>query len=449
MKTSNFTAVLLASSAFLAFASSARAQEATETSAVAADEAPLDEASAKAEFLQAQIEAMQAQIDALKKQVSAAQPSWKGAPQWVDKDAGWSFKLRGRLQYDFAHVSNPKGAITNQELGFSNELRRGRIGVEGQVAGPFAYKFEADFAGNEVELADAFFQWKGKNAAISFGQHNNFQSLEELTSSRFTSFLERAAFTDAFAFERRIGVSGTYEMGDFKLDAGVFTDDVSSVGGANNSYSLDGRAVYAPKMGSNQLHFGASVHHRELNDTAGDIRYRQRPQIHSTSVRFVATPNLPTDSETSYGVEAAGIFGPLHVAGEAHWLKQGLIAPGAEDPMFFGGYAEVGYFFTGETRGYKSGTFDRTKVLNPIDKGGWGALQAIARIDYLDLNDGGAGVIGGKQTAYQLGVTWIPTDYVRFLLNYSRLELKDAAIAVVGDRDYGVDVIGMRAQIDF
>src|SRR3546814_17397192 len=78
-----------------------------------------------------------------------------------------------------------------------------------------------------------------------------------------------------------------------------------------------------------------------------------------------------------------------------------------------------------------------------------GAFQGIARVDYLDLNDSDAGVLGGKQTAYQLGLTWIPVDYVRFLLNYSRLELKDAAIAINGDRDYGVDVVGLRAQIDF
>src|SRR3546814_2664129 len=66
-----------------------------------------------------------------------------------------------------------------------------------------------------------------------------------------------------------------------------------------------------------------------------------------------------------------------------------------------------------------------------------GEIQGIARVDYLDLNETDDGVLGGKQTAYQLGLTWIPVDYVRFLLNYSRLELKDAAIAVNGDRDYG------------
>src|SRR3546814_11578281 len=110
----------------------------------------------------------------------------------------WSSDVCSSDLYDFAYVSNPDDGVATQELGFSNELRRGRLGVEGTIPGPFAYKFEADFAGNEVELADAYFQWKGKKTAISFGQHNNFQSLEELTSSHSSTFLELPAFTHAF-----------------------------------------------------------------------------------------------------------------------------------------------------------------------------------------------------------------------------------------------------------
>ena len=36
-------------------------------------------------------------------------------------------------------------------------------------------------------------------------------------------------------------------------------------------------------------------------------------------------------------------------------------------------------YLTGETRGYKGGKWDRTKVLKPFDKGGWGAIQLNAR----------------------------------------------------------------------
>ena len=38
-------------------------------------------------------------------------------------------------------------------------------------------------------------------------------------------------------------------------------------------------------------------------------RYRQRPLVHFTDVRFLATPALPVENETSYGLEAALIRG--------------------------------------------------------------------------------------------------------------------------------------------
>ena len=44
------------------------------------------------------------------------------------------------------------------------------------------------------------------------------------------------------------------------------------------------------------------------------------------------------------------------------------------NPSFWGGYVEAGYFLTGETRGYKAGAWDRTKVLKPFSKGGIGRV---------------------------------------------------------------------------
>ena len=146
------------------------------------------------------------------------------------------------------------------------------------------------------------------------------------------------------------------------------------------------------------------------------------------------------------------------------------------DPSFWGGNLEAGYFLTGETRGYKNGMWDRTKVKNPFDKGGWGALQINARYDYLDLDSNklkngftnnfttGASSPsvslsrGGKQTGYQLGLIWIPQDYVRFLLQYIHTEVEGGPFAAtakptstkpVDERKYGVDSVAVRAQFDF
>lgn len=412
--------------------------------------------------MRAKIESLEAKVKELEgaQQKSAgAVPSWKGAPQLEDKKSGWSFKPIGRLQYDVGYVESPNG-VTDRGLGFGNELRRGRLGVEGTVPGGFGYKLEVGFDDNEVEVTDAYLSYEAsKQLGFTIGQHNNFQSLEEVTSSRFISFLERAAFTDAFNFERRIGVSARLTHRDFIANAGVFTDNIENLSNArdavglgdeNNSVGVDGRVVYTPKFGDTQLHFGGSAHFRDNGDTAERgpaTRYRQRPFIHTTNTRFLATPGLRVEDETSYGLEAALINGPFHVTGETHWLNSDTLTAG-RSPTFFGGYAEVGYFFTGETRGYKGGRWDRTKVLKPVGEGGLGALQLNVRFDYLDLNDDG--VIGGRQKGYQASLLWIPQDHVRFYLNYGRLQYDDAAVAAAGgDRDYGIDVVGARAAIDF
>ena len=409
----------------------------------------VDDAQAKIELLQAQVEALQESLAQVQASIVKTTPSWKGAPQHEDKDAGWSFKPRGRLMYDAGHVSRPDG-FSDRGLAFSNEIRRARLGVEGTIPGNFGYKLELDYAAGEVEFADAFLSYKTGPWEFTVGQHNNFQSLDELTSSLHSSFIERSAFTDAFGFERRVGVSAQYTKGPFIAQAGAFTDsiaDLNAVGDDNNSYSFDGRLVYAPKMGSNQLHFAGSAHYRDINDAATSVRYRQRPAIHTTDIRFIDTGSISgAESETGYGAEAAGIFGRIHLAGEAYWQKVGRAA--GNDPTFFGAYVEGGYFFTGESRGYKGGKFDRVKVLKGFDKGGWGALGFNLRWDYLDLKD--AGINGGTQNAYQASLNWKPTDYVMFGLNYAHLVYDDAAIATSdGDRDYSVDVAGLRAQIDF
>jgi phosphate-selective porin OprO/OprP len=82
-----------------------------------------------------------------------------------------------------------------------------------------------------------------------------------------------------------------------------------------------------------------------------------------------------------------------------------------------------------------------------VGSGGWGALQATVRYDYLSLND--KGIVGGTQNGMIAALVWTPIEYVRFNLNYAHLAYTDAAIAAAGRRDYSVDVIGWRAELDF
>lgn len=368
--------------------------------------------------------------------------AFKGAPE-IKGDNGWSFKPRGRLQYDAGVTSFPDGS--NREDGFGSEARRARLGVSGDMPGGFGYKFEVDFAGDEIAVTDAILTYDAGPADITVGQFNNFQSLEELTSSLHTSFIERAAFTDAFGFERRVGAGAEFGSGDVLVQAGVFTDNMADL--SNRNWSADGRVVFMPRLGDAQLHLGGSVHYADL-EAGSTVRYRQRPLVHFTSERFVNTGSLDAEAEFGYGLEGAFISGPFHAAAEAFWHNvESPFNSGSSN--FFGGYAEVGYFLTaGDTRGYKGGKFDRVKPENPVGEGGMGSVQVNLRYDRLDLNDGL--LIGGIQDGYYASIIWKPTDYTALLANYGRLEYADAVYALNdGSRDYGVDVVAVRAQIDF
>jgi phosphate-selective porin OprO/OprP len=530
MKSSMFVRALLAGGT-LFVSSHALAQEADpqpDTSDATADAAiaqtqSLDEAQARIELLQAQVEALQESITQIQAQVTKVTPSWKGAPQLEDKDAGWSFKPRGRLQYDVGFVGNPNDAVVTRNLGFNARARRIRLGAEGTIPGGLGYKAEMDFAGGNVGFGDVILTYTPKNAPISFaiGNQESLNGLEQMSSSRWSSFVERAAFDDAFINTRRLGISAGYtnEAGDLRLNAGLFAGHSIDSSLDNDGWIGAARATYSPLMGANQLHFGLNYQHREFQSnngtTAGSssgqpstnqlARYRARPFTQLTDQRFVDTGNFAAKSDDIFGVEAAGIFKSLHIAAEGQYLKANAYDAGdtvtfsaaSDDPVdvldlfsapqfvsngnpsFWGGYVEAGYFLTGETRGYKGGLWDRTKVLKPFSKGGLGALQLIGRVDYLDLasnklksgctNNFLTGVCttpststllgkGGKQLGFLAGLTWIPEDYVRVLINYSHASIEGGPLATtveptssnaVDDRNYGVDTVQARFQIDF
>lgn len=427
---------------------------------------------AEAAELRAQIAALKAQVERLESRLGpadaapapvlatqtqpapAAKPAgettigWKGSPL-LTKGAS-SFKVKGRIQYDAGLLMVPDG-IVDRAQGYSNELRRLRLGAEGQLGGGFGYKLETELSDNSIDLVDTFITYEHGKWLVTLGNHNAFQSLDELISDTGGAVMERAAFTDAFNFERRLGLSVQYRTGPWLAQAGVFSDSADSLtnddnGDENNSVAFDGRLVFAPKWGKTQLHLGASGHWRDLKRLSSEPQsYRQRPYLHSVNTRFLALPQLGATGETHYGVEFAGERGPLWWAGEAHWLK--VRRADLSDPTFFGGYAEVGYVLTGEARGYKNGIFGVVKPDRPVGSGGWGALQATIRYDYLNLNDDG--IVGGTQNGIIAALVWTPVEFLRFNVNYAHLQYKDAAVPAAGQRDYGVDVLAWRAELDF
>ena len=445
----------------------------------------------------------------------ATEIAWKGAPELSTKD-GWTFKPRGRIHLDGGTISSP-GALSNPSLGGNLRVRRLRLGAEGTMPGEIGYKLELDFANSSVAMADALVSYSPRNAPIILraGNFETLNGLEQITSSNNTSFVERASFNDAFLNSRRLGAAIAFKnkSGTVRAEVGAFAAHSLDSSLDNDGWIGAARLVFAPQALGGQLHFGANYQYRDFasnisggTSTGANMpsvnqlsRYRARPNSQLTDVRFVDTGSFAAKGDSVFGLEGAAIFPGLYLAGEAQWVKARSYRPGdlasgsdafsggnsavvtSTNPGFFGMYGEVGYFLTGETRGYKrgDGTWSRTKVNKPWSKGGLGAVQLAGRFEFLDLDDDaliagptnnfstGTSALaalptrlgrGGTQSSYLVGLNWYASDYLRLLVNYGRIEVRSGPLAATVDplstdpvdqREYGANVLQTRLQFDF
>jgi len=361
------------------------------------------------------------------------------------QDGAFKFQFGGRLMVDAAAYDKD---VT--PLGSGAEIRRARLFTKGTVYDDWFYKAQVDFAGNEVTMKDFYMGYSGYDPLkITLGNQKEPFSLNELTSSKYITFMERA-LPNAFAPSRNIGLAVSTHGEKWGAAAGYFFDGVKNENSPDKQgWGLTGRTYFDPINGDGRLvHVGASAGYR--GDSAGEIRFRERPESHVTSTRLVDTGTIMEyDNQTLFGAEAAGVYGSFSAQGEYIQSKLDLSGPGS-DPAFNGWYILGSYFLTGEHRPYKvsSGTFGRVKPHSIVGKGGYGAWELAARYSSIDLDD--SGFDGGKEDDITLGVNWYATPNIRFMANYIFASTDPTSVVkypASGDED--VNIFQVRGQIDF
>ena len=431
--------------------------------------------------LEAQMRAMQAQMKELQRQVQEAKSAaasaqggssenldlkvkWKGAPELSSSDGKFKFKVRGRLNVDYNGIDQDE-PITGDPDVSAVELRRARIGVEGVVFYDVAYKFEVDFAGDGTAVKDAYLEYTGLPVDITVGNFKPYNSLEELMSANYITFMERAAFVEAFELDRLIGAGLSYDHNKhWTLAAGVFatTPESDQVTFYEDGTTFSSRVTVAPINEERRVvHLGASVRHRDAAGNPRDgiaenlFRYRARGADLHLADRFIATPFIG-EADTFWGLEGAIVLGSFSIQSEYSQNKVDVASSIANvSPTYDGWYVDASYFLTGETRPYSDGVFGRVKVNNPVfgGSGGWGAWQIAGRYDVLDLSDQAAAITAGgvvdcaacgEQKTWLVGVNWYLNDYTRLMLNVNQSEIE-------GGVNDGAEItgVGMRAQIDW
>lgn len=170
------------------------------------------------------------------------------------------------------------------------------------------------------------------------------------------------------------------------------------------------------------LHLGVSL--RSGEPDGHELQLRARPEAFPAPY-FIDTGKFPVDRTETVGLEAYYRSGPLLLGGE--YFRQRADSPLTGNPTFDGGEAFVSWLITGETRPYKpaGGYFLAVSPSRPFFGGGPGAVEAVLRYSYADLD---AGTLrGGKFQRWTPMINWHLTDFMRleFAYGYGKLDRFD------------------------
>ena len=350
-------------------------------------------------------------------------PTPLGGPRLFADRTLVSGRVGARLQVDAVdyadrgHVAPVDGTV---------DLRRAFLNIGGDVRlrWPVRYYFEFGLLKEKAYLDRGWFDVRrpGGDLVVSVGQFYAPLGMDQLTSSNTITFLERAQPVQAFAPGNKAGVQASMAGDDRDLAwaVGGFTDTqrTDAADRSKGPARLVGRVTWAPRAAAPRLlHLGIAGQY--VLSTAAHIRYKANPESYFAPA-LVDTGTIAASHAGVYGLELALQRGPLLLQSEQ---LGAVVAPDHDAERFlFGGYTQLSWLATGETRPYdhRRGAFGMPTPFvpfSPRERRWRGAVELGARYAYLDLDAGP--VHGGRDHALSLGINWYWNRHVRVMADYA------------------------------
>lgn len=454
---------------------------------------------------------------------------------FATKDGNFTAGINGRLQVDsqtnvnqnlpgkfgdyvnipIAGVPTPGAPAT---LNDGATLRRARLGVEGTFFKNTDYKFEYDFTrGNGLNaggITDAFVRYNFSSPfSIKAGSFKEPFSLEEATSNRYLTFIERNMAVNTFVDNLntyKVGLGLNYSADRWLVGSSFQTEGVGGYsnaygsnalsvtgvsgttgsvtttgsalgtnggvnrngGGGDTSWEVNTRIAGTPWFESKTkfLHAGASGSYISINNNYyGNGAFNNGGVIFSNGLGgnvdrslILSTGNLTIGNQGAanqrqannlkrFGGESALVYGPF--SAQAEYLETDVSGHGYNNTSLSGYYGYVTYFLTGESRNYsaKTGSWGRIKPNQNFDmKGGKGAWELAAGYDYMNLHSGA--INGGRASTGKFGLNWYPNSHVRVMTNYVRaLDINTSNMTgqSLAWNKGALDMIETRVQLDW
>ncbi len=453
---------------------------------------------------------------------------------FATRDGNFTAAINGRMQVDSqinvnqnlsqgflnptnAFSVNPNtGAIVNTTTGGiptplndGTTVRRARLGMEGTFFKRSDYKFEYDFTrGNGLNaggITDAFVRYTFSNPfSVKAGSFKEPISMEEATSNRYLTFIERNMSVNTFIDNLntyKVGIGANYSADRWLVASSLQTEGVGGYnaygnnpvnaaqtgsainpnggvnrngGGGDTSWEVNTRIAGTPWMESKTkfLHVGTSGSYININNnylsdgtySNGGIIFANGLGANVDRSSILNTGNLTSTGNktaagalqanhlTRFGAETALVYGPF--SAQAEYLQTDVSGKGYNNASMNGYYGYATYFLTGESRNYraKNAQWDRIKPNRNFDlKGGWGAWEVAAGYDYMNLNSGA--IHGGRASTFKTGINWYPNSHFRVMANYVHaLDISTASAATALGRAWNgasLDMVETRVQLDW
>jgi len=360
--------------------------------------------------------------------------------------AAFSFKLGGRIMWDVDRFDGVLNRSNHGSWRLSNNLRRSRLELGGTAYKNWKFKFDLDINDkpgvDTIRLHTFGVGYTGLKAFDVFvGRTKEPFGLEELTSSKSISSIERNYFTEA------TDVDSQPQFG-IRLDGkgsgvGWSVSLFNPTGGPKKSDGSDrvaftGRIFGAPiNTDSKTLHLGIAITDRNIDQP---IEQKGFALDIAEAGGKLDSSSLTIDSDRQWGIEGLYIFGPFSLQSEVFIKKVGGAHSGPDGDVHHY-YSQVTYSLTGERRGYKakSGTADRIKP----SANRW-AVELVGKLDHIELDIDGAPT--EEVSGYLAGLNLYPNKNVKLMLNVIRVSSK--SIATVDDDD-AATVLSTRLQLAF
>ena len=416
---------------------------------------------------------------------------------------GYKFWMDNRVQFDAATYFNMRNGMRNDKGEFymadGVSLRRVRMAVKAIMHNDWYGEVDVNFANGVFELEDAYVMYTGlKDFEFKVGNFKEDFSMEETTTSRYTTFMERAMIISCFAPGRHAGIFAQWQKFDWLRISGGLSWQL--VDNAETRYNVEeynkkgmgmgtnftGKIVWMP-WGSEPfygLHIGYNGSYRHAKKT--DDNYVDGDKVvgrgyqgnyfscrNSTAVnriKYLSTEYYGVKYDLLQGFELAGYKDGFRFQSELMTNNsimdrnyEGATA-NMKNKFFWGYYVQTSYMLFGGKQRYD---VTQSEFTQPTRGKNWGDIEVMARFDYINLNS--KDIYGGSGQNIALGVVYHINNGVKMMLNYQMAKndkyANNKGKAIIGKdingeytsnpklayNDFGVrfNVIQARIEIDF